>query len=81
MTCSDVDVAAPPPRSQVTQDMEPLVQTALTATDYWNDSCSIEDLTSLRPGDASVAIPGSEFAAEHNCGFWNSIPGAIGGGS
>ena len=33
----------------------------------------------LRPGDASVAIPNSEFGAEHNCSFWDSIPGAIGG--
>ncbi len=27
------------------QALEPLAQTALTATDYWNDSCSIEELT------------------------------------
>ncbi len=44
MTSSDVDVAAPPAQGQVSE-LEPLAQTALTATDYWNDSCSIEDLT------------------------------------
>ena len=27
------------------QALAPLAQTALTATDYWNDSCSIEELT------------------------------------
>ena len=27
------------------QTLAPLAQTALTATDYWNDSCSIEELT------------------------------------
>src|SRR5579872_224119 len=27
------------------QALPPLHQTALTATDYWNDSCSIEELT------------------------------------
>ncbi|HKO27331.1 MAG TPA: hypothetical protein VJU80_07720, partial [Solirubrobacteraceae bacterium] len=28
-----------------THALPPLHQTALTATDYWNDSCSIEELT------------------------------------
>ncbi len=28
-------------------------------------------LMSLRPGNASKVIPGSEFAAEHHCSFWN----------
>jgi carboxylesterase type B len=28
-------------------------------------------LMSLRPGDATRVIPGSEFAAEHQCSFWN----------
>jgi carboxylesterase type B len=28
-------------------------------------------LMSLRPGHASRVIPGSEFAAEHHCSFWN----------
>src|SRR5581483_12335129 len=27
------------------ETLAPLAQTALTATDYWNDSCSIEELT------------------------------------
>jgi para-nitrobenzyl esterase len=47
---------------------------------YW-PSYRHDRIMSLRPGDQSVAIPASEFAAEHNCSFWNSIPGAIGGGS
>ena len=38
-----------------------------------------DEIMSLRPGDASQTIPNSEFGAEHNCAFWNSIPGAIGG--
>jgi para-nitrobenzyl esterase len=45
---------------------------------FW-PSYQRDQIMSLRPGDASVAIPNSEFAAEHNCSFWNSIPGAIGG--
>jgi para-nitrobenzyl esterase len=28
-------------------------------------------LLSLRPGDATRVIAGSEFAAEHQCSFWN----------
>jgi hypothetical protein len=45
MTSSEVDIAGPPAATEATQDLEPLALTALTATDYWNDSCSIEDLT------------------------------------
>jgi para-nitrobenzyl esterase len=45
---------------------------------FW-PSYQRDQIMSLRPGDASVAIPNSEFAAEHNCSFWNSVPGAIGG--
>jgi transaldolase len=45
MTSSEVDMAAPPAGSEATQDLGLLALTALTATDYWNDSCSIEDLT------------------------------------
>jgi hypothetical protein len=29
-------------------------------------------LMSLRPGDQTRTIPASEFAAEHQCSFWNS---------
>src|SRR5947209_2170868 len=32
-------------RATEQQALAPLAQTALTATDYWNDSCSIEELT------------------------------------
>lgn len=35
-------------------------------------------LMSLRPGDGSVAISGAQFAAEHQCSFWNSLPAAAG---
>jgi para-nitrobenzyl esterase len=45
---------------------------------YWR-SYQHDQIMSLRPGDASVAIPNSEFGAEHNCTFWASIPGAVGG--
>ena len=45
---------------------------------FW-PSYQRDQIMSLRPGDASVPIPSTEFAAEHNCAFWNSIPGAIGG--
>jgi transaldolase len=45
MTSSEVDMAVPTAGTQATQNLEPLALTALTATDYWNDSCSIEDLT------------------------------------
>jgi transaldolase len=45
MTSSEVDIAGPPAGTEATQSLEPLALTALTATDYWNDSCSIEDLT------------------------------------
>lgn len=45
MTASEVDLARAPAGTEAAQDLEPLARTALTATDYWNDSCSIEDLT------------------------------------
>ncbi|HYZ81121.1 MAG TPA: transaldolase family protein [Solirubrobacteraceae bacterium] len=45
MTSSDLDLAEAPARTAAAQELEPLALTALTATDYWNDSCSIEDLT------------------------------------
>jgi transaldolase len=45
MTASRVDVTEAPAAAAATPDLEPLALTALTATDYWNDSCSIEDLT------------------------------------
>jgi transaldolase len=45
MTSSEVDMAVTTAGTQARQDLEPLALTALTATDYWNDSCSIEDLT------------------------------------
>ena len=47
---------------------------------YW-PSYQRDQIMSLRPGDASVPIPNSEFGAEHNCSFWASIPGAVGGAS
>jgi para-nitrobenzyl esterase len=31
-------------------------------------------MLSLRQGDGSAAIPDAEFAAEHNCSFWDSLP-------
>jgi carboxylesterase type B len=31
-------------------------------------------MMSLRPGDGSVPISDAEFAAEHNCSFWDSLP-------
>ena len=33
-------------------------------------------LMSLRPGDQSRTIPAATFAAEHQCGFWNTQQGA-----
>jgi para-nitrobenzyl esterase len=30
-------------------------------------------LLSLRPGGGTTAISGQEYAAEHNCAFWNSL--------
>src|SRR5437660_7257646 len=45
MTASDVDVTEAPAGAAAAQALEPMALTALTATDYWNDSCSIEDLT------------------------------------
>ena len=47
---------------------------------FW-PSYQHDQIMSLRPGDQSTPIPSSEFGAEHNCSFWNSIPGAIGGGT
>ncbi len=43
MTGSIADAVGVPDTGQ--QGLAPLHQTALTATDYWNDSCSIEELT------------------------------------
>ncbi len=40
---SIADSVTAPDRDQ--SELAPLHQTALTATDYWNDSCSIEELT------------------------------------
>jgi transaldolase len=45
MTASDVDVTDALAGDATAQALEPMALTALTATDYWNDSCSIEDLT------------------------------------
>jgi transaldolase len=45
MTASDVDVTEALAGAEAAQALEPMALTALTATDYWNDSCSIEDLT------------------------------------
>jgi transaldolase len=45
MTSSKVDVAGAPVGTEAASELEPMALTALTATDYWNDSCSIEDLT------------------------------------
>ena len=43
MTGTTADAVGAPAIEQ--QPLAPLAQTALTATDYWNDSCSIEELT------------------------------------
>ncbi|MFZ1996276.1 MAG: carboxylesterase family protein [Solirubrobacteraceae bacterium] len=47
---------------------------------YW-PSYQRDQIMSLRPGDQSTPISNAEFGAEHNCTFWASIPGAVGGGS
>lgn len=44
MTTTRADVAVPPAATEAAPDLEPMALTAQTATDYWNDSCSIEDL-------------------------------------
>src|SRR5262249_34110996 len=43
MTGSIADAIGAPGTDE--RELAPLAQTALTATDYWNDSCSIEELT------------------------------------
>jgi len=35
-------------------------------------------LMSLRPGDQSQTISGAAFGAEHQCGFWDANPSALG---
>lgn len=45
MTSTTVDTAGQATNTAAPPALEPLARTALTATDYWNDSCSVEDLT------------------------------------
>ena len=33
-------------------------------------------MMSLRQGSGSIPISDAEFSAEHNCAFWNSLPGS-----
>jgi para-nitrobenzyl esterase len=35
-------------------------------------------ILSLQPGNASTPISAAQFAADHNCGFWDSLPGQPG---
>jgi transaldolase len=45
MTGTTADMAGAPSETRSPQHLEPMALTAQTGTDYWNDSCSIEDLT------------------------------------
>lgn len=65
------------------QALEPMAQTALTATDYWNDSCSIEDLTYAIERGATGATSNPTIVGEvltREMSLWRDRIGEIIGG-
>jgi para-nitrobenzyl esterase len=51
---------------------------AVAGQSPWPEYGSSRKLMALEQGSASGAVPASLFAAEHNCGFWDSLPGRPG---
>jgi para-nitrobenzyl esterase len=48
---------------------------AVSRQAQWPSYGSSRRLMALQEGSTSAAVPTSLFAAEHNCGFWDSLPG------